>query len=434
MGAAKAAGQPPPAASGAGTSRSGRVAAAAGNLLLTLAAIGGAICILAVLAAWIFKITLIMFSTGSMSPTIPAGSVAVVRQIPAAEVNIGDVVTVDRPGRLPVTHRVRAVEPGQGAARILTLRGDANAADDAETYPVTSVRLVQFSIPGVAGVIVALSNPFVLGGITILLAGLVLWAFWPRAARSGPATESPAEPAGDPTDDSTGDGGGIRLGGTSASLAAVVLVGLGGLLITARPANASAGIQERVISGSVITLITVGDEAAMTNLQPGQPVRWQVGVSSDPPEPGRIDLTVMVSGPLASTPGGLQLSVSSCAERWRAGHCPTSMSPVLPAAPAAGYLGAAKPAGSMPAGEQRWLQVEAWLPADAAGTKAGTARVRIAATGFGDTVVSAPGGGELPNTGLGGGVRAALLAGALGLIVGLSLLGVAQRRGRRVVR
>ena len=85
------------------TKRSGawRLADAA----LTLAAIGGVLCIAAVVAATFFDITLIMFKTGSMSPTIPAGSVAVVREIPASEAAVGDVVTVDRTDLLPITHR-----------------------------------------------------------------------------------------------------------------------------------------------------------------------------------------------------------------------------------------------------------------------------------------------------------------------------------------
>ncbi len=130
-------------------------------------------------------ITLILFRTGSMSPTIPAGSVAIVQQIPASEVHVGDVVTVDRPGQLPVTHRVRLIEDGpSAAARLLTLRGDANAQDDPAPYPVSTVRIVRFAIPGLAPVIVAFGNPFVLGGLTLGASALVVWAFWPKRARA----------------------------------------------------------------------------------------------------------------------------------------------------------------------------------------------------------------------------------------------------------
>ena len=83
-----------------------------GGALLNLAAAGGVVCIAAVIAALAFNITLIMFKTGSMSPTIPAGSLSVVKEIPAADINVGDVVTVDRTGKLPVTHRVTSVSKG----------------------------------------------------------------------------------------------------------------------------------------------------------------------------------------------------------------------------------------------------------------------------------------------------------------------------------
>jgi signal peptidase len=154
------------------------------DLLLWIAAIGGVVCIVLVVLAYTAGITLIMFKTGSMSPTIPAGSVAVVQRIPAAEVEVGDVVTVDREGELPVTHRVTTIVPGAtDAERVITLKGDANATEDPFPYTVSSVRTVLFSVPGIATVIVAMGNPFVLGGITVAAAVLVVWAFWPRDGR-----------------------------------------------------------------------------------------------------------------------------------------------------------------------------------------------------------------------------------------------------------
>ncbi|WP_292722306.1 signal peptidase I [Microbacterium sp. 13-71-7] len=167
------------------------------EVLLWVAALAGLICIVLVVLAFTAHITLIMFRTGSMSPTIPAGSVAVVQQIPAAQVHVGDVVTVDRPGQLPVTHRVRVVEDGASPAqRLITLRGDANAQDDPAPYPVSTVRIVRFAIPGLAPVIVAFGNPFVLGGLTLGATALVIWAFWPRTG--GRARKVDETTAGDP--------------------------------------------------------------------------------------------------------------------------------------------------------------------------------------------------------------------------------------------
>lgn len=158
--------------------RTGRVVA---DVLLWIAAVGGVICIVLVVLALTAQITLIMFRTGSMSPAIPAGSVAVVQRMPAADIEVGDVVTVDRDGELPVTHRVTAIVAGADDERVITMRGDANASDDPVPYTVSSVRVVLFSVPGIATIIAGMGNPIVLGGLTVAATILVVWAFWPRA-------------------------------------------------------------------------------------------------------------------------------------------------------------------------------------------------------------------------------------------------------------
>lgn len=151
------------------------------SVLLNLAALGGLICIVLVILAWVFNISLIMFKTGSMSPTIEAGSVAVVREIPAASIRVGDIITVDRSGELPVTHRVTGISPGvTDAQRVITMRGDANPVDDPFPYAVDTVRSTLWHVPGLAKVVVWFGNPWVMGGITVAAAGLVTWAFWPR--------------------------------------------------------------------------------------------------------------------------------------------------------------------------------------------------------------------------------------------------------------
>lgn len=148
--------------------------------LLNVAAVGGAICILMTIAAVAFGITLIMFKTGSMDPAIPAGSVAVVKEVPAAEAQAGDVVTVERPGLLPVTHRVVDVESSGDGLTVLRLKGDANEVEDPEPYSVKTVRTVLWSVPGLAPVIAAASTPFALGAMAVAVACLVTWVFWPR--------------------------------------------------------------------------------------------------------------------------------------------------------------------------------------------------------------------------------------------------------------
>ena len=172
------------------------------DALLTTAATAGLVCIVAVVAAVGFDLTLIMFTTGSMAPTIPAGSLSLVRQIPATEIRVGDVVTIDRANQLPITHRVTSVEAiagdPSGNSRTITMRGDANATDDAAPYTVTEARIVVTSVPGLAYAVAAVSHPLVLGASATGAAALVAWAYWPRggqlAARHSTATSHRAVP------------------------------------------------------------------------------------------------------------------------------------------------------------------------------------------------------------------------------------------------
>ena len=148
---------------------------------LNLAALGGLVALTLVALAFFFNISLIMFKTGSMSPSIPTGSLSLVREISAAEIKVGDVVTVDREGTLPVTHRVTAeTAVAADATRSITLKGDANELEDPAPYTVSTVRIVLWSAPGLANVVVWFSNPLVLGSITLGASALVVWAFWPR--------------------------------------------------------------------------------------------------------------------------------------------------------------------------------------------------------------------------------------------------------------
>lgn len=165
------------------------------SALLNTVAVGGVLCLAWVVAALALHLSLIMFKTGSMSPGIPAGSLALVRQIPASEARVGDVVTVERPGLLPVTHRVVSAAAGPDGRTTLVLRGDANPGDDPTPYSVRSVRLLVWSWPGLARVVVWLGDPRVLGAVTIGVAVLVTWAFWPRgrpASRHRAAAGRPA--------------------------------------------------------------------------------------------------------------------------------------------------------------------------------------------------------------------------------------------------
>lgn len=151
--------------------------------LLTLAALAGLGCLAAVAASMTVGLSLVVFRSGSMSPAIPEGSVAVVRTVPATSLRIDDVVTVTTSrSPHPVTHRVVRIRPvaSDPDTVVLTLRGDANSGVDPFPYRVREVRRVLWSVPGVAPVLDAVQSPITFGVVTVALTVVVVWAFWPH--------------------------------------------------------------------------------------------------------------------------------------------------------------------------------------------------------------------------------------------------------------
>jgi signal peptidase len=382
-----------------------------GNILLNIAAAGGVLCILAVIASIGFDITLIMFKTGSMSPTIPTGSLAVVRQIPASEIKVGDIVTVDRAGQPPITHRVTSVLPADGDKRSITMRGDANPSADPAPYTIDHARIVLASFPGLAYVVVALSNPLILGATTVGATALVAWAFWPRT--SGPRKRRAPK----------------KHAATSAGASLLVLAMTLGLtlgLTLGSPSAARAAETETVVQGTYITLTSIGDSELMEHLAPESPVLWQVGVQASPPERSSIDLGISAEGTAADT-AGLRLSVSSCTSRWVGALCAGTESEMLPLQNLDTALQPTEPNGArmigwMDSSFGRWLLVQVqMLPGTPPGSTVG---VRIHAWGPGDEI--AIGSGALAATGSSPGALT-LLAG-LAILGGLGLAGIVRRR------
>lgn len=258
------------------------------DLVLTVLAVAGALCIILVIVGLTMNVSIMMFRTGSMEPTISTGSIALVREIPATEMSEGDIVTVDRGENiLPVTHRVTeitAINEDSGAVTF-SMRGDANDVDDPEPYTAETVRRVFFSAPGVAPVIQWFQNPVVLGGLTIGATILVVWAFWPRDS----------EPR-------------RRKGGThrAQAIAFPVVVAL------AAPLVASDQTTTTDVYGDYLRLRSSGDTEKMTNMAPGDSATWVVDIWVDAPEPGEVDLDLSASGQLASQPGALVTDIVVC--------------------------------------------------------------------------------------------------------------------------
>jgi signal peptidase len=369
-----------------------------GEVVLTLLAIGGAICLVLVALSFLFNITLIMFKTGSMSPTITTGSVAMVREIPASAIEVGDVVTVDREDALPVTHRVTSVTPGPtDAQRVITMRGDANAADDVAPYTVTTVRIVMGSVPALAYVIVWFSNPLVLGAVTVGAAGLVTWAFWPREPNS-PRKRARA-----------------RAGRHAVGVAGTVAVlALGLTLVPAHSAQAA----EQVIQGEFLTLTSITDPG-MASMAPGTTVHWQVGVASAPPSPGVITMALWGSGNAGLA---LTVEVRACAVRWAATTCAAQEWQVQHTAPLL-VDAVERELLTMPSAEQRWLLFTVTMPASALPASGEPVTQRLHVSGSGDSIVIGP--GHIASTGVD--AQAPMQLALVAVLAGLAFALVARR-------
>lgn len=175
--------------------RRGRALSAVRTIGLAALAAAGTLSLVWAAASLLLGWRLVVVTTGSMEPAVGVGSASVAVPVDAAELRIGDVVTVPRDeGRPSITHRIVAIDPvdSSSSARSLTLRGDANTADDPEPYRVERVDRVVATVPGLGQAFAMMRTPEVAMAATLLLAGLVLWAMWPSVIREpDDATEYP---------------------------------------------------------------------------------------------------------------------------------------------------------------------------------------------------------------------------------------------------
>lgn len=178
---------------------------AAGGIALTVSAVVGACCVLAALAGIVVGVHPLIFRSGSMSPTIPAGSLAIAHQTPAGDLRVGDVVSVPY-AQTRVTHRIVTVTHGSGTAT-LQLQGDANDRPDDRLYQVASADRVWFSVPILGRAIAWLSHP---PGVFVLAAyaGVMIAVLIRRPSRSAPGDDEPPDdelPDDEPPDDEPPD-------------------------------------------------------------------------------------------------------------------------------------------------------------------------------------------------------------------------------------
>ena len=103
---------------------------------LDVAAAVGVTCVVVSLLAPALGFRALIFQSGSMSPTIPTGSLGIARLTDPQELRVGDIVTVPFAEKF-VTHRI--VKIGHvGRELVVTLKGDGNRQADPTPYRVPS--------------------------------------------------------------------------------------------------------------------------------------------------------------------------------------------------------------------------------------------------------------------------------------------------------
>ncbi|MFD1814524.1 hypothetical protein [Rhodococcus gannanensis] len=154
------------------------------EIALNVGAVAGLICVLAAAASFLFGIKPLVFRSGSMSPDIPTGALALSKAMPAADLAVGDVVSVENEQGTRITHRIQDVVAADGAGAVLILKGDANKDADITPYTVTEADRVFASVPGLGYAVSWLSSPtaIFLGGAFV--GGLMVLAFGPASKRT----------------------------------------------------------------------------------------------------------------------------------------------------------------------------------------------------------------------------------------------------------
>ncbi|MGH3348575.1 MAG: signal peptidase I [Nocardioides sp.] len=200
-----------------------RLGHAARECLLTVGAVVGACCLVLTALGYGLDVRPLIFRSGSMSPAIETGDLALARTVDADRLHRDDIVSVSTADGDRVTHRVVTNEE-QGSAWLLTLKGDANQLPDAEVYSVSQVDRVMVVVPTAGYVVDWLSSPIglmALGGYGVFLASVLLRPG--RRDRRPPSARHGARPgAGStPTQSESHEPGVLRSLGAS-TLAALV--------------------------------------------------------------------------------------------------------------------------------------------------------------------------------------------------------------------
>jgi signal peptidase len=131
--------------------------------------------------------------SGSMSPTIPTGSIVFYRKVDASKVKVGDVIVFAKPGdpNEKVTHRVYRIGHSSTGEYFIT-KGDANGTPDDWRVPAIGTGwIASFHVPRAGYALVYLQSTLarllLLVIPAILLGALTLYEIWQDRARGSTA-------------------------------------------------------------------------------------------------------------------------------------------------------------------------------------------------------------------------------------------------------
>nr|WP_256985365.1 signal peptidase I [Rhodococcus sp. 06-1059B-a] len=161
------------------------------EIALTVGALAGLLCVLIALAAVVFGITPLVFRSGSMSPAIETGALALSKTTPAVDIQVGDIVNVTNAAGNGITHRVIEIGAVGSDSVELYLKGDGNAEPDAEPYVVSEAGRVLFSVPKLGYAVTWLSGPVAVFAGGVLVGVLLMVAFRPRRVSPSETDEEP---------------------------------------------------------------------------------------------------------------------------------------------------------------------------------------------------------------------------------------------------
>lgn len=153
--------------------------------ILWLGAIIGTISIAVFAMSLVLGMRPLNVISGSMEPTIPTGSLVMVKKVHATSLNVGDIVSTGRTGGDGlVTHRVVKLDAQENGTMAISLKGDANSTIDPEPYIVKEVFLYVGHVPVLGFAATLLKTQFGIGVVVTATCALLLLVMFPGTSQN----------------------------------------------------------------------------------------------------------------------------------------------------------------------------------------------------------------------------------------------------------